>query len=154
MHQSGARYMVVGGVAVVLHGHPRFTADLDLVLALDTSNVLLAIEALKGLGYRPRAPVAAEQFAVQSVRESWIADKNLTVFSMWSAQLPATEVDIFVREPFVFAEAYARALFIDFAFARVPVVGLQDLIALKKVAGRAKDLQDIAALQRLGGGDE
>ena len=40
LHESGARYLVVGGVAVVLQGHPRFTADLALVLALDISNVL------------------------------------------------------------------------------------------------------------------
>jgi hypothetical protein len=37
--QAQARYLVVGGVAVVLHGHPRFTADLDLVVALDPDNV-------------------------------------------------------------------------------------------------------------------
>lgn len=39
LEASGARYLVVGGVAVVLHGHPRFTADLELVLALDPANV-------------------------------------------------------------------------------------------------------------------
>ncbi len=32
------RFLVVGGVAVVLHGHPRFTADLDLVLDLERTN--------------------------------------------------------------------------------------------------------------------
>ena len=39
---SDARYLVVGGVAVVLHGHPRLTADLDLVIALDPANVRAA----------------------------------------------------------------------------------------------------------------
>jgi hypothetical protein len=46
------QYLVVGGVAVVLHGHPRFTADLDLVLLLDDSNIKAALGALAELEYR------------------------------------------------------------------------------------------------------
>ncbi len=63
LEAAGVRYLVVGGVAVVLHGHPRLTADLDLALALDTGNVRAAFAALAGLGYRPRVPVTAESFA-------------------------------------------------------------------------------------------
>jgi hypothetical protein len=43
---SGVRYLVVGGVAVVLHGHPRFTADQGLILALDAPNIRAALAAL------------------------------------------------------------------------------------------------------------
>lgn len=149
LSKSGARYLVVVGVAVVLHGHPRFTADLDLVIALEESNIRLAMKALQNLGYRPRAPVGADDFADKSIREGWVRDKHLTVFSLWSGQLPATEIDIFVREPFAFDEAYARALNVDFPFARVSVASLDDLIALKRTAGRPKDLEDIAALEKL-----
>lgn len=39
LSRARVRYLVAGGVAVVLHGHPRFTADLDLILALDPPNV-------------------------------------------------------------------------------------------------------------------
>jgi hypothetical protein len=35
LQQAGVHHLVVGGVAVVFHGYPRFTADLDLVVALD-----------------------------------------------------------------------------------------------------------------------
>ena len=63
LEARGVRYLVVGGVAVVLHGHPRFTADLDLVLALDPQNLASAIAALEGLGLRPRAPVRLADFA-------------------------------------------------------------------------------------------
>lgn len=59
LNSAGVRYLVVGGVAVVLHGHLRTTADLDLVVQLERENVLKAVRALAGLGYRPRAPVAA-----------------------------------------------------------------------------------------------
>ena len=110
LEASGARYLVVGGVAVVLHGHPRLTADLDLVIALDPENLGRAIRALEGLGYRPRAPVALGHFADPEQRRSWIEDKGMTVLALWSHALPATEVDIFASEPFPFEAAYRRAL--------------------------------------------
>ncbi len=46
LQRAEVRHLVVGGVAVVLHGHPRFTADLDLVPALDTANARAAVAAL------------------------------------------------------------------------------------------------------------
>lgn len=149
LQHARVRYLVVGGVAVVLHGHPRFTADLDLVLALDEDNVRAAIEALERLGYRPRAAVPAIQFADPAIRRTWIEDKGLTVFSLWSAQHPATAVDLFVEEPFPFDAAYARAIHVDLGTAVVSVVSIADLIELKRLAGRPNDLQDIAALEAL-----
>ena len=74
LEQSGTRYLVVGGVAVVLHGYPRFTADLDLVLALDPANLRLALDALAQLGYRPRAPVALDEFLDPATRQRWIEE--------------------------------------------------------------------------------
>lgn len=154
LEESGARYLIVGGVAVVLHGHPRFTADLDVVIQLDADNVRAAFAALARLDYRPRAPVAPEDFADPTIRDAWIRDKGLTVFSLWSPQCPLTEVDIFVQEPFDFDAVYSRALRADLGFATVSVIGLTDLLALKQAAGRAKDLDDIRALRQLSDDDE
>ena len=149
LSQHGARYLVVGGVAVVLHGHPRFTADLDLVLALDPDNLRAAIAALRSLGYRPRAPVSLDDLLEPSVRARWIEEKGLTVLSLWSEELPVTEVDLFVAEPFPFSAAYDRALRADLGVVRVPVASLADLIALKRAAGRPKDLEDVLALEEI-----
>jgi hypothetical protein len=63
LQRGQVRYLVVGGVAVVLNGHPRFTADLDRVVALDPGNARAAIAGLARLGYRPRAPVDGALFA-------------------------------------------------------------------------------------------
>ena len=57
------RHRAVEGVAVVAHGHMRFTADLDLVFDPDEAALRRAISALSALGYRPRAPVAFDAFA-------------------------------------------------------------------------------------------
>jgi hypothetical protein len=149
LEQSGARYLVVGGVAVVLHGHPRFTADLDLVLALDAENLRRALRALEGLGYRPRAPVPLASFSDRAERERWIEEKGMTVFALWSPELPATEVDLFASEPLPFEAAHRRALRADLGALTVTVANVQDLIAMKRSAGRPQDLADIEALLAL-----
>lgn len=149
LNQAQVRYLVVGGVAVVLHGYLRATADLDLVVQLEHDNTLRALEALGRLGYRPSAPVPAASFADPAIRESWIREKQLTVFSLWSPEHPTLEVDLFAREPFDFDVVYARAPRVRLEGAEIPVVAFDDLVALKKQAGRPLDQQDIAALEAL-----
>jgi predicted nucleotidyltransferase len=152
LEERKVRYLVVGGVAVVLHGYARFTADLDLVIALDAPNVTAAMEALSSLGYRPRAPVAADDFADPGKRREWIREKGLTVFGLWSPEHPATEVDIFVEEPFApssMDEALVRATRAQLGANTITVVSIPDLIALKRKAGRPKDLEDIEKLQEI-----
>jgi predicted nucleotidyltransferase len=150
LDEADVRYLVVGGVAVVFHGHPRFTADLDLVLDLTPTNVSAAIANLQRLDYRPRAPVAAEDFAKDEVRTKWREEKGLTVFSLWSPSYPGTEVDLFVEEPFDFEEAWSRRLdaVLDDG-TTVHVVGMDDLRSLKQTTGRPKDLDDIEKLDQI-----
>lgn len=150
LDDADVRYLVVGGVAVVLHGHPRFTADLDLVLDLTSTNTSTGIVALQRLGYRPRAPVPAEDFANDEARAKWREEKGLTVFSLWSPSHPGTEVDLFVEEPFDFEEAWSRRMdaVLDDG-TTVHVVGIDDLRALKARVGRPKDVDDIAQLDAI-----
>jgi hypothetical protein len=149
------RYLIVGGLAVVHHGHLRFTADLDLVLDMRPDNVLGAIRALQSLGYRPRVPVRFEEFADPAARESWRREKNMKVFSVWSPEHQATVIDLFVECPFDFERAAAAAdrqplaPGVDACF-----VGLEDLLALKAAAARPLDLDDIANLKRIGHGPD
>jgi len=149
LNDAGARYLVVGGVAVVLHGHLRTTADLDLVVQLSPDNAMRAIQALEALGYRPRAPVKAGDFANPDIRHQWVEEKGLTVFSLWSPLHRELEVDLFVAEPFDFDEAYARAVRAQLDGPYATVASVEDIIRLKRAAGRAQDAADIEALQRL-----
>jgi hypothetical protein len=154
LEQAKVRYLVVGGVAVVLHGVLRFTADLDLVIALDEANALATISALARLGYRPRAPVNGEELANPATRRAWIEDKGLVVLSLWSPDHPATDVDIFVEEPFPFEDASQRAVEADLGTTRTRVASIADLVELKRRAGRPKDLADIEALATIGSSDD
>jgi hypothetical protein len=149
LEKASVRYLVVGGVAVVLHGHLRVTADVDLVVGLESENVKTALRALSALGFRPRAPVLLEQFADAAVRRSWVEDKGLVVFSLWNPATPGTEIDIFVEEPFDFDAVYQRAVKAEIEGVHVTVVSIDDLIALKRAAGRDKDQDDVRALLSL-----
>jgi hypothetical protein len=151
LNDAGVRYLVVGGVAVVLHGHLRTTADLDLVVELSPANLGRALEALEASGFRPRPPVPLRSFADPETRRSWIETKNLQVFSLWHPDLPGFEVDLFVEEPFDFDDAWGRRVTVDLESTTAPVVALGDLVELKKRAGRGRDLDDVAALEDIAG---
>jgi hypothetical protein len=146
---AGVRYLIVGGVAVVLHGHLRTTADLDLFVDLESDNARRAIAALGALGFKPRAPVAIETFADAGERQRFVAEKGMVVFSLWNRTMPAFEVDLFVAEPLPFVEAYARAVTVELSTTKATVIALDDLVALKKAAGRPRDVEDIRALLAL-----
>lgn len=149
LEEARVRYLVVGGVAVVLHGHPRFTADLDLVLSLDPANLRAALDALAGLGYGPRAPVRADDLLDPRRREEWIREKGMVVFSLCSPKHPTTEVDIFVEEPFPFEAARSRAVWGDLGDTRVPIASIADLVEMKRRAGRPLDLEDVRSLEAI-----
>jgi len=149
LSEAGIRYVVVGGVAVVLHGYLRATADLDLVIGLDQPNVDAAIRTFSHLGLHPRAPVPLHAFADANQRKRWIDEKNLQVFSLWHPAMPGFEVDIFVEPPMPFEELFGRASRATIGNAEVPIAAIDDLIEIKRAAGRPRDVEDIEALLRL-----
>jgi predicted nucleotidyltransferase len=149
LNSAGVRFVVVGGVAVVLHGHPRFTADLDLIVDLEERAALAAIDALAGLGLQPRAPVDARMFANPETRRGWVEQKGMRVFTMWDPADPLREVDLFVDHPIPFDELWSRAELITLSFGAVRVASIPDLIALKRLAGRPEDHLDIEALEAI-----
>ena len=144
------RYLIVGGLAVVLHGYSRATYDLDLVIQLKPSNILAAFKALQPLGYRPLVPVTPEQFADPDIRQGWIDQKGMKVLNLWSDGHLDTSIDIFVTEPFNFDAEYEQAYVQELIPGRpLRVARLDTLITMKRMAGRGKDLADIAELENI-----
>lgn len=144
------RYLVVGGMAVIAHGYVRTTKDIDLVIALDPDNLRRALTALTAIGYRPKIPVAAADFADPRKRESWTRDKGMVVFQMISDQFRFEPLDIFVTEPFDFSAEYERAVWKQVSTdVSVPIVGVKQLLDMKRAAARPQDLADIAELLSL-----
>ncbi|HAZ08587.1 MAG TPA: hypothetical protein DCZ01_08730 [Elusimicrobia bacterium] len=150
LNGSGTRYLIAGGLAVVAHGYLRLTADVDIILDLEDTRLRDCLRALASLGYKPRAPVSLDEFAIQAKRAQWIREKGLKVFSLFSSRHPATEIDLFAESPVDFGQAYARASRQEVAPGMEAVfLGLEDLIQLKQAAGRTKDLDDISRLKSL-----
>ena len=150
LNQAGVRYLVAGGLAVNAHGYLRFTKDVDIVLRLSREDILAAFQALAKVGYQPKVPITAEQFADAQLRESWIRDKGMIVLNFWSDLHRETPVDIFVREPFDFETEYRRAWRSGLpGDPSAPFLAIPALIALKRAAGRPQDLIDIDKLSQI-----
>ena len=150
LETAQVRYLIAGGLAVVAHGHVRFTADVDLVLDPETRNLERAVQALAGQGYAPRAPVPFTAFSDPAQRARWASEKGMMVFTALSPRHPATEVDLFLEPPLDFDAAWTRALRLELVPGVVArFLSLADLRAMKRAAGRPVDRLDLEALARL-----
>jgi hypothetical protein len=147
LNESGAEYLIVGGMAVIAHGHVRLTNDLDLVLNLSSAHLSDALESLHALDFRPRIPVKLVDFADHATRTAWRDEKKMVVFSLFNLADPELIIDLFVTEPFDFADEYRRAMWQTFGEnIRVPVISLDTLMSMKREAGRPHDLIDLEKL--------
>ena len=154
LNAAEARYVVVGGVATVLHGYARLTADVDLIVDLEQTEAVKVIDALASLGFEPRVPVQARDFADPETRGSWIREKNMQVFSLWDPRDPMRVVDLFVDHPIDFEELWSRSELVELRTTSVRIAAIDDLIRLKEMAGRAQDLADVEKLREIRGRQE
>ncbi|MEX0832390.1 MAG: DUF6036 family nucleotidyltransferase [Actinomycetota bacterium] len=149
LNDAGVRYVTVGGVAVVLHGHARLTTDLDLAIDLAAEPSAAAIQALESLGFRPRLPVKAADFADPAIRQRWIEEKSMEVFTMWDPEDPTHVVDLFVTSPIDFDELWERSVPVDLEVTQVLIASIPDLIRMKSATDRPLDREDIVALKAI-----
>jgi Nucleotidyl transferase AbiEii toxin, Type IV TA system len=149
LESADAKYVVVGGFAVIMHGYFRGTADLDLVVALDQPYCERALRALSDIGMRPKLPVMMSQFADPEIRLDWHQNRNMLVFQLWDPSNDRRSIDVFVQEPFPFEEMLAEAAIKDYDGVKIPIASIRHLIAMKAVAGRPRDLNDIAELTKI-----
>jgi hypothetical protein len=124
---------VIGGVAIIARGVPRFTVDIDVAVVPPPGGVRELIERLASFGIEPRID-DAERFA----------EENLVVL----ARHRRTEVDIDVSLALLPFEAAAieQAEEVRFGRATIPVPRVTALVIYKMVASRPKDLADVEAL--------
>lgn len=149
LEAAKVRFVVVGGVAVNLQGVPRFTADLDLAVALEGSNLLAAGEALASIGLVPRLSVPISQLADLDLVRSWIEERNLQPFSMHDPKQPLREVDLLLHSPVPFEEIDATADRMTAGGQAIRVASIDVLIRMKSATGRRQDESDVDALRRL-----
>lgn len=144
--RADVRFVVVGGVAVVLQGYPRLTADLDLAIDLDEAPLRRALDALEELGLVPLLPVSSRDFADPVQRAQWVDERDLRVFTMHDRADPLRQVDLFAEDPIPFEDLWSRAMVVDLDGVSIRVASVDDLITMETMAGRPRDLEDIQAL--------
>lgn len=139
------RYLTIGGFAVNAHGVPRATFELDITVALDADNVRRLAAALHDLDAPEVVSDIAGFIAVDPRDEVDLARARTTRVPTRAGVLDILTAPTGAR-PFEILDE--QAVEVEVQGVVVRVVGRDDLIAMKRAAGRPKDLADIADLLR------
>jgi predicted nucleotidyltransferase len=125
-------YMVVGGQAVLLHGEPRLTRDIDITLGISTEQIDHFVPLVKTMGLE--VLVDPHDFT----RETMV--------------LPCQETRSDIRVDFIFSflpyerQAIERACAVKIGEAHVMFASVEDLVVHKVFAGRPRDLEDVKSV--------
>jgi hypothetical protein len=137
--------VVVGGFAVQTHGFVRATVDVDIIPRPDLANLSRLGEALVDLGARLFRTV--EQMNITDPHV--LRRASLVPLMTDHGRLDVLNIASTSGVPAKYAELRGRAVEVDLDGATVAIVGLDDLIRMKRAAGREEDLADIRALTAL-----
>jgi Nucleotidyl transferase AbiEii toxin, Type IV TA system len=128
-------FMLIGGQAVLLHGIPRLTEDIDVTLGVGPDRLASVREACGALGLKP-LPADVESF----VRDTFV--------------LPVRDPSTGVRVDLIFSttpyerQAIGHALRVPVDGVPVPFATAEDLLIHKLFAGRPRDLEDALGVAR------
>jgi hypothetical protein len=137
LNSAKAKYLVIGGIAVAACGVPRATEDLDLAIDPTRSNARRVLRALAEAGLGTATLIDAKG----------LLEKDVT---MLRDRLP---VDVLARAKGLdFRKAWKRRVLRKVGKHQVPFASLEDLIAMKRAAGRPIDRADLEYLERIAAG--
>lgn len=131
-------FMLIGGQAVLAHGEPRLTEDIDLTLAATPERTADLVAVCGALGLTP-------------------IPSDVSAFVAETFVLPARHVLTGFRVDFIFSStsyersAIGRAVLIAIAGESVPFAAAEDLVIHKLFAARPRDLEDVAGIVRRSG---
>ena len=132
-------YVVIGGIAVQVHGHVRMTSDIDLIPSPNPANLKRLAKALTELDARVLNP-GSEHLKIDA--------RMLPRATLWQLSTRHGDIDVLHDAPGAapFPQLRERALVITLDDRPIPIAGRDDLIKMKRATGRPVDLTDIAAL--------
>lgn len=126
------KYVVIGGIAAILHGVPRATFDLDILIEATAGNAQRLLSALLDAGLA----------TADLTTPTELLQKEITVFA------DRVRIDVQIATPgVIFEEAWPRAKTVEYAGRRFCILSKDDLILSKLASGRAKDLEDVRMLR-------
>lgn len=132
--KNNCRYLIVGGYAVMKYTEPRFTKDLDLLIAIDEANAKAVYRSLKEFG-APLKGLIEKDFS-----------KEGHFYKMGN---PPLRIDILMSIPGInFNEAWEQRETQTIDGVEMHFISKQDLIVAKKTANRPQDLIDVKFLEK------
>jgi hypothetical protein len=143
LSDSGVDYVVIGGIALIAHGSPRATRDLDIVFAPDAANLERLGQVLVDLGARLRGVDEDVPFVPDGATLAKVELLTLETSLGW--------LDVHRRPPGSppYGTLRKRAESIDFGDFSVLVASPEDLKAMKRSAGRSIDIVDLDYLETI-----
>jgi len=148
------QYVLVGGVAVQLHGFIRATFDIDLVLAMDDDNLARFIDIAKRLGLSPAIPVPIESLREPKLIDEWHRTKGMLAFSLREPQAGGSVIDLLLRPDIPFDKLLGNSVAGVLFGRQVRIASIDDLLVMKRSANRPKDRLDIEALEKIKRGED
>jgi hypothetical protein len=135
LESHGVKYAVIGGYAVISHGYPRYTGDIDFFVEKSQENASKLVKVINE--FFGEQPHITEECFLDSDRMSQFGD-------------PPYRIDILVDVPgLIFEEVHPKCIRGRIGGKEAPFINLQDLIKSKQAAGRLKDLGDLEALEQI-----
>jgi len=148
LNKNGVKYVVVGGIAVNLHGIPRATYDIDLLVEMSNENLKKIVKLLKKWGFKPKVPLKVTEILVEKNREKWIKEKNMKAFCLYNPVWAISEIDILIDSSVEYEQAVKNLVYKQADDVVIPVISIGDLIKMKKGSKRKQDLADIRYLKK------
>jgi hypothetical protein len=130
----GVKFLIVGAHALAVHGRPRATADIDVLVEPSKANAKKLGAALHAFGFEQYAAAAAEHFAAPE-RMATLGHEPVRIDILSSI----TGVS--------FRDAWKGRVSVRIDDMDLAVLGLDELKRAKRAAGRPKDLLDLALLE-------
>lgn len=126
------RYLVIGGIAAVLHGVPRATFDLDILIEASSDNAQRLLDAFIEANFATATLITADELLAHEI----------TIFR------DRVRLDVQTSTPGIkFEEAWKKKVAMAYQGQEFYVASKEDLIASKRAAGRAIDLEDVRMLE-------
>jgi predicted nucleotidyltransferase len=136
-------FIVIGGVAVIAHGHVRVTKDLDIFYATDAANLERLATVLQSVDARLSGLTEDVPFVADA--------RTLRSMSVLPLDTSQGRLDLLASPDGAspYRELADRSETVDFGDVRVRVTSLDDLIAMKRAAGRLQDQADLQVLEAI-----
>jgi len=128
------RYLVIGGYAVSIHGHPRSTKDIDVCIEMSELNASKMISVINEFGFG----------SLKLNKEDFLKKDLVTQLGF-----PPLRIDILNDLDGVnFQEAWNNKKIVTFEHVPVNFIGYDELLIVKQKSGRSQDIADIELLKK------